>query len=115
MRITAVMTLIESSESSVQCARSNDSAELLIRTSGETRLSDFMLWQASSSITYFSPVLWPDFSLWQLLAGIFFFQRQHARLQQVLRAPASPAQEKWAGLEQRNQVAEILHTWQSST
>ena len=91
----------------------SEKPELLIRTSGETRLSDFMLWQASSSITYFSPVLWPEFSLWQLLAGIFFFQRQHSRLQQVLHSPAtSPVQEKWAKLEQRNQVADILHTWQ---
>ena len=90
----------------------SEKPELLIRTSGETRLSDFMLWQASSSITYFSPVLWPEFSLWQLLAGIFFFQRQHSHLQQVLQSPPSPAQEKWSKLEQRNQVAEILNTWQ---
>jgi len=93
----------------------SETPELLIRTSGETRLSDFMLWQASRSITYFSPVLWPDFSLWQLLAGVFFFQRQYHQLQSVLETEKEEslqlATEKWNKLEQRNQVAELLNTW----
>ncbi|CAH0717374.1 unnamed protein product, partial [Brenthis ino] len=49
--------------------------ELLIRTSGEVRLSDFMLWQVSNSVLYFSDVLWPEFSIWNLLAAIIHFQR----------------------------------------
>lgn len=36
--------------------------DLIIRTSGESRLSNFLMWQASYSELYFSPVLWPDFS-----------------------------------------------------
>ena len=36
--------------------------ELIIRTSGEERLSNFLLWQAAYSEFYFSPVLWPDFT-----------------------------------------------------
>lgn len=36
--------------------------DLIIRTSGESRLSNFLLWQASYSELYFSPVLWPDFT-----------------------------------------------------
>ena len=35
--------------------------ELIIRTSGEERLSNFLLWQAAYSEFYFTPVLWPDF------------------------------------------------------
>jgi len=35
--------------------------ELIIRTSGEQRLSNFLLWQAAYSEFYFTPVLWPDF------------------------------------------------------
>ncbi|XP_041972827.1 dehydrodolichyl diphosphate synthase complex subunit DHDDS [Aricia agestis] len=49
--------------------------ELLIRTSGEVRLSDFMLWQISNTVLYFTDVLWPEFSIWNLLAAIIHFQR----------------------------------------
>jgi len=35
--------------------------DLLIRTGGESRLSNFLLWQAAYSELYFTPVLWPDF------------------------------------------------------
>lgn len=49
--------------------------DLLIRTSGESRLSDFLLWQSSFSVTYFTEVLWPDFNLWYFMGGIFHYQR----------------------------------------
>jgi undecaprenyl diphosphate synthase len=35
--------------------------DLLIRTSGEQRLSNFLLWESAYSELYFSPCLWPDF------------------------------------------------------
>ena len=37
--------------------------DLIIRTSGESRLSNFLMWQASYSELYFSPVLWPDYTV----------------------------------------------------
>jgi len=37
--------------------------DLIVRTSGESRLSNFLMWQASYSELYFSPVLWPDYSV----------------------------------------------------
>ena len=40
--------------------------DLLIRTSGEQRISNYLLWQLAYSEMYFSPVLWPDFSKTEL-------------------------------------------------
>jgi len=40
--------------------------DLLVRTSGEERLSNFLLWQLSYSEFYFSPILWPDFNAKEL-------------------------------------------------
>ena len=49
--------------------------DLLIRTSGETRLSDFLLWQTSRSVLLFTKKLWPEFSIWDLFKATFYFQR----------------------------------------
>jgi len=91
--------------------------DLLIRTSGETRLSDFLLWQASSSITYFTPVLWPEFSIWQLLVGVFMYQR-HCFSLNKLRESASQIEACSSSLEQIDQdtaVAGLLFNWWSGT
>jgi len=47
---------------------------LLIRTSGEIRLSDFLLWQSAYSTLYFTPVLWPKLSIWDLFKAILHYQ-----------------------------------------
>ncbi|XP_039304718.1 dehydrodolichyl diphosphate synthase complex subunit DHDDS-like [Solenopsis invicta] len=49
--------------------------ELLIRTSGECRLSDFLMWQLSNACLYFTDTLWPEFNLWNLLGAIFYYQK----------------------------------------
>lgn len=54
--------------------RRSPKPDLLIRTSGEVRLSDFLLWQASCSTLYFTPVLWPEFSLWDLCKAVLHYQ-----------------------------------------
>ena len=55
---------------------SHDSPDpnLLVRTSGESRLSDFMLWQSSFSVICFVEKLWPEFSIWDLFKAVFFYQ-----------------------------------------
>ena len=53
--------------------------DLLIRTSGETRLSNFLLMQCAYAEMIFSPVLWPDFTKADLAAAIAEFQRRERR------------------------------------
>ena len=53
--------------------------ELLIRTSGEHRLSNFLLWQISYSEVYFSDVLWPDFTEDDLKGAITEYNRRDRR------------------------------------
>ena len=53
--------------------------ELLIRTSGERRLSNFLLWQLCYTEFVFSDVLWPDFDRWNLVDAIVDYQGRHRR------------------------------------
>lgn len=53
--------------------------DLLIRTSGEVRLSNFMLWQLAYSEFYFTDVFWPEFSEKHFVAAIHEYQRRARR------------------------------------
>ena len=53
--------------------------DLLIRTSGEYRLSNFLLWQAAYAELYFTPTMWPDFRKEQLLEAIVSYQGRQRR------------------------------------
>lgn len=53
--------------------------ELLIRTSGELRMSNFLLWQISYSELYVTDVLWPDFSPKEILEAVLVFQGRSRR------------------------------------
>ena len=53
--------------------------DLLIRTSGEQRISNFLLWQLAYTELYFTEVLWPDFSEEDLLTALREFQRRERR------------------------------------
>lgn len=58
-----------------QCLYLNSFPDLLIRTSGEVRLSDFLLWQCSNSVVYFTDVLWPEFTFWNFVVCILHYQK----------------------------------------
>jgi Putative undecaprenyl diphosphate synthase len=72
--------------------------DLMIRTSGETRLSDFMLPQSSHATLCFSAALWPDFSFLDMLGALAQYQRdaptlrQNALAAQQRSADSGPAQ-----------------------
>lgn len=53
--------------------------DLIIRTSGEQRLSGFLLWQSSNSELYFEEALWPDFRRVDFLRAVRAFTRRHRR------------------------------------
>ena len=53
--------------------------DLLIRTSGEQRLSNFLLWQSSYTELYVTPTLWPDFSKEDLIEAIAEYERRERR------------------------------------
>lgn len=53
--------------------------DLLIRTGGEYRISNFLLWQAAYAELYFSPVLWPEFGPSELRAALECFRQRERR------------------------------------
>lgn len=53
--------------------------DLLIRTSGEQRISNFLLWQIAYAELYFTPVLWPDFTEQHLSEAILEYQKRERR------------------------------------
>lgn len=53
--------------------------DLIIRTSGEMRISNFLLWQAAYSEFYFTETLWPDFTKDEFLLAIQDYQRRERR------------------------------------
>jgi undecaprenyl diphosphate synthase len=57
--------------------------DLLIRTSGEQRVSNFLLWQLAYTELYVTPVLWPDFNRRELFDAILDFQARERRFGRV--------------------------------
>ena len=68
--------------------------DLLIRTGGEKRLSDFLLWECAYAELYFTPTLWPDFSPRDLEAAIAEFKHRERRFGNIGKSSTS-TQEYW--------------------
>jgi undecaprenyl diphosphate synthase len=64
--------------------------DLLIRTSGEARISNFLLWQLAYTEMYFTPTLWPDFRRREALLALLEYQRRERRFGQVAATGYSP-------------------------
>lgn len=65
--------------SNYMCTKNIPDPELLIRTSGEYRISNFLLWQIAYSELYFTDVLWPDFQKEDLYKAIVNYQSRERR------------------------------------
>jgi undecaprenyl diphosphate synthase len=65
-----------SARAAIETGRLLPDVDLLIRTGGEQRLSDFLLWESAYAELYFTPLMWPDFGAAELAAAVEWF---HAR------------------------------------
>ncbi|MCP9470352.1 MAG: isoprenyl transferase [Nitrospira sp.] len=63
--------------------------DLLIRTSGETRISNFLLWQLAYTELCFTPTLWPDFRRREFLLALLEYQKRERRFGRILSAISS--------------------------
>jgi undecaprenyl diphosphate synthase len=61
----------------------SDDVDLLIRTGGEQRLSDFLLWECAYAELLFTPVMWPDFGAQELAAAVTEFAARERRFGKV--------------------------------
>ncbi|MBR6463182.1 undecaprenyl diphosphate synthase family protein, partial [bacterium] len=57
--------------------------ELMIRTGGEMRLSNFLLWQLSYSELYVTPKYWPDLETEDIIAAVAAYQKRDRRFGEV--------------------------------
>jgi undecaprenyl diphosphate synthase len=73
----------ENALSNEMCINDIPDPELLIRTSGECRISNFMLWQIAYSELYFTDTLWPDFKRENLFEAVIDYQNRERRFGQV--------------------------------
>jgi undecaprenyl diphosphate synthase len=68
------------------CGESIADPDLIIRTAGEQRLSNFLLWQAAYSELFFSPKLWPDFDEEDLDEAVSDFRSRTRKFGALARA-----------------------------
>ena len=71
--------------------------DLFIRTGGEKRISNFLLWQLAYTELYFTDLLWPDFDAAALDAAIESYRQPRAPLRPHERAGADPTRDPGAG------------------
>lgn len=75
----AISTIDESAVNNCLTTKGIPDPDLLIRTGGELRISNFLLWQLAYSELYFTDTLWPDFREESLYEAIIDYQRRERR------------------------------------
>jgi undecaprenyl diphosphate synthase len=78
--------------------------DLLIRTSGEHRLSNFLLWQLAYTELFFTPVLWPDFSKDDFFRAVMEFGSRQRRFGRIPALPAEQPRYSFDGLSRKNEI-----------
>ena len=68
-----------SARAAIRAGRTLPDVDLLIRTGGEQRLSDFLLWECAYAELYFSDTMWPDFTAAELTAAVREFRSRQRR------------------------------------
>jgi len=68
-----------SARAAIECGRLLPDVDLLIRTGGEQRLSDFLLWECAYAELYFTPTMWPDFGAADLADAVTWFHARERR------------------------------------
>jgi len=79
VRLGIVTAIDEATFSQFLYTRDVPDPDLLIRTSGELRLSNFLLWQVAYSEIWVTETLWPDFTQMDLFRAIIDFQKRERR------------------------------------
>lgn len=100
-----------------QCLYVQSEPDILLRTSGEKRLSDFLLWQLQSAQVNFVKKLWPEFNVWLLLACIFQYQmkRKYVAYKSKVNVPYEENPRKKIFIKQlQNDRLQMLHHYANS-
>jgi undecaprenyl diphosphate synthase len=82
--------------------------DLLIRTSGEMRVSNFLLWQIAYAELYVTDTLWPDFNRAELLRAILDFQRRERRFGGLAAEPAAQVEPEDIRESDTEEIPEIV-------
>ena len=78
-RLDLRLAIDYSARAAIRAGQILPDADLVIRTGGEQRLSDFLLWESAYAELYFTDLLWPDFDAPQLAAAVAEFHRRDRR------------------------------------
>lgn len=95
----------------VSASRTSNFPEIFLRTSGEVRLSDFMLFQCRFSMWIFADVFWPAFTIWHLFWIVLQFEMNAKTFNKILRNSRKILQENSSSNEEKSRRIENYLDW----